>query len=89
METIFTSISLELIDKTIFLRNDSENESADEPSDNYLSSEIESNDFSEEEDICSCTEIVKERDIDEDYVKSVYIGIKQADAVCIKLNDLI
>ncbi len=54
-----------------------------------MSSEIESNDFSEEKDICSCTEIVNNSDVDEDDVKTVHIGIEQADAICIKLNDLI
>eukprot|EP00794_Sanderia_malayensis_P000760 gene760-48_t len=83
------NVEKELIDRTTFSGNDSENESADESSNNYLSSEIESDNFSAKEDICSCTEIADNSDIDEDDVNTVHIGIEQADAVCIKLDDLI
>ncbi len=38
---------------------------------------------------CSCDEPVCESDIDKDDLKTVYVGIDQADSLCIKLNELI
>ena len=38
---------------------------------------------------CCCDETVCESDIDEDDLKTVYVGIDEADSLCIKLNKLI
>lgn len=38
---------------------------------------------------CCCDETVCESDIDEDDLKTVYVGIDEADSLCIKLNELI
>ena len=38
---------------------------------------------------CSCDEKTCDSDIDEDDLKTVYVGIDQADSLCIKLNKLI
>lgn len=38
---------------------------------------------------CSCDETMCDGDIDEHDLKTVYVGIDQADSLCIKLNKLI
>ena len=38
---------------------------------------------------CSCDEKACDSDIDEDDLKTIYVGIDQADSLCIQLNELI
>lgn len=70
--------------------SDSDNNS-DSSEDHLKGSEVESD--LDEDDVlevcsCSCDEKACGSDIDDD-LKTVYVGIDQADSLCVKLNELI
>ena len=72
----------------IFISDHYSDSSEDHLKDSELESDLDEDDVLEMCS-CSCDETVCDSDIDEDDLKTVYVGIDEADSLCIKLTELI